>query len=118
MTGTGEATIFSMISRVESTSPPGVFISIRTAWSWLAAADSQGAANVFGGDGLDGVVDRDLQDVGGAEGGERRARKQQCRIANPELLWPQAVAELRSAWTGEGARPHTNARPSTNISES
>jgi hypothetical protein len=29
-------------------------------------------------------------------------------IANPELLWPQAAAELRSAWTGEGARPHTS----------
>ena len=26
---------------------------------------------------------------------------------NPELLWPQATAELRSARTGEGARPHT-----------
>jgi len=24
------------------------------------------------------------------------------------LLRPQAEAELRSAWTGEGARPHTN----------
>ena len=23
------------------------------------------------------------------------------------LLWPPAAAELRSAWTGEGARPHT-----------
>src|ERR1019366_2722027 len=29
-------------------------------------------------------------------------------IANPELLWPRAAAELRSAWTGEGARPHTS----------
>src|ERR1022692_2322732 len=38
MTGTGEATIFSMMSRVESTRPPGVLISIRTAWSWFAAA--------------------------------------------------------------------------------
>jgi hypothetical protein len=28
--------------------------------------------------------------------------------ADPELLWPQAATELRSAWTGEGARPHTN----------
>ena len=28
-------------------------------------------------------------------------------MANPELLCP-AAAELRSAWTGEGARPHTS----------
>jgi MFS family permease len=28
--------------------------------------------------------------------------------AYPELLRPQASAELRSAWTGEGARPHTS----------
>src|SRR5258708_2547662 len=27
--------------------------------------------------------------------------------ANPELPWPPTTAELRSAWTGEGARPHT-----------
>src|SRR5271166_2909524 len=40
MTGTGEATIFSMISRVESTKPPGVLISITTASSLLAAAES------------------------------------------------------------------------------
>src|SRR6266478_56130 len=39
ITGTGDAMIFSMMSRVESTSPPGVLISISTAWSWLAAAD-------------------------------------------------------------------------------
>ncbi len=28
--------------------------------------------------------------------------------ASPTLLWPLATAELRSAWTGEGARPHTD----------
>ena len=28
--------------------------------------------------------------------------------ANPKLLRPRAAAELRSAWTGEGARPHTS----------
>jgi MFS family permease len=28
--------------------------------------------------------------------------------ANPELLRPRAAAELRLAWTGEGARPHTS----------
>src|SRR5882724_6229917 len=39
ITGTGEAMIFSMMSRVESTNPPGVLISISTAWLWLAAAD-------------------------------------------------------------------------------
>src|SRR2546425_2109795 len=39
ITGTGDAMIFSMMSRVESTNPPGVLISISTAWSWLAAAD-------------------------------------------------------------------------------
>ena len=32
----------------------------------------EGAADVFGGDGLDGVVDHDLQDVGG--GGRLRTR--------------------------------------------
>jgi len=31
----------------------------------------EGAANVFGGDGLDGVVDCDSQDFGGAGGGEK-----------------------------------------------
>src|SRR5450756_708927 len=45
------------------------------------------------------------------------------RMPNPELLWPQEAAELRSAWaagaavptqpwTGEGARPHTSNTPS------
>jgi hypothetical protein len=29
-------------------------------------------------------------------------------VVNPELLWPPKTAELRSAWTGEGARPHTS----------
>src|ERR1039458_4259614 len=28
--------------------------------------------------------------------------------ANPKVLRPRAAAELRSAWTGEGARPHTS----------
>src|SRR5208337_2760550 len=32
-------------------------------------------------------------------------------IANQELLWPPAAAELRLAWTGEGARPHTSPSP-------
>jgi len=31
-------------------------------------------------------------------------------VANPEVLWPQASAELRSAWTSGGTRPHTNKR--------
>src|SRR5580658_6767672 len=30
-----------------------------------------------------------------------------CSGANPKLPWPQAAAEPGSAWTGEGARPHT-----------
>ncbi len=30
---------------------------------------------------------------------------------NPDLPRPQVAAELRSAWTGEGARPHTNKSP-------
>src|SRR6266852_1812202 len=29
-------------------------------------------------------------------------------IANPELRWPQATAELRSAWTAEGGCPYTS----------
>jgi len=29
-------------------------------------------------------------------------------MANPELLWPQAAAELRSAWTAEGGRPYAS----------
>ena len=72
------------------------------------------AANVFGGDGLNRVVDCDPQDVGGAEGGEQ---KEHCdaagRMANPKLPRPPATAELRSAWTGEGARPYTS-MPSEN----
>ena len=28
-------------------------------------------------------------------------------VANSGLPWPRAEAEPRSAWTGEGARPHT-----------
>jgi hypothetical protein len=31
----------------------------------------EGAANVLGGDGLDGVIHCDPQDVGGADGGEQ-----------------------------------------------
>jgi hypothetical protein len=68
------------------------------------------AANKFGSDGLYGVVHRDPQDVSGAEGGEQKEHREPAnRTANPELLWPQASAELCSAWTGEGARPHTSA---------
>jgi len=70
----------------------------------------EGAANVFGGNGLNGVIYCDPQDVGGADGGED---KKQCeaagRMANPELPWARAAAELRSAWTGEDARPYTGA---------
>ena len=40
MTGTVEPVIFSMISRVELMRPPGVLISINTAWSWLRCASS------------------------------------------------------------------------------
>ena len=28
--------------------------------------------------------------------------------ASPGLMWPQTAAELRSAWSGEGARPYTS----------
>ncbi len=35
-------------------------------------------------------------------------------IEDPELRWPQTAAELRSAWTGEGARPHTSTSNSSN----
>src|SRR5580693_5896656 len=44
MTGTGEATIFSMISRVDSTRPPGVLISMRTAWSLFLSAAARARA--------------------------------------------------------------------------
>ena len=40
MTGTGDATIFSMILRVESSSPPGVFNSISTALSLFRSASA------------------------------------------------------------------------------
>src|SRR5579864_5460702 len=40
MTGTGEPEILSMISRVELTRPPGVFISINMAWSLRRWASS------------------------------------------------------------------------------
>jgi hypothetical protein len=40
ITGTDELEIFSMISRVELTIPPGVFISINTALQWRRAASS------------------------------------------------------------------------------
>ena len=54
--------------------------------------------------------DCDPQDVGGADGGEQKEHcEAACRMANPELLGPQAAAELRSAWAGEAARPHTGA---------
>ncbi len=50
--------------------------------------------------------------VGIASAHENKHRDHECgglQAANgPELLWPQATAELRSAWTGEGARPHTS----------
>ena len=73
----------------------------------IGGSESERAANVFGGDGLDGVVDGDLSDVGGAEGGGKKEHGEASCVANPELMWPPAAAELRSAWTGEGARPHT-----------
>ena len=38
-----------------------------------------------------------------------RTRTRLGARADPELPRPPATAELRSAWTGEGARPHTNA---------
>src|ERR1700758_3296164 len=41
MTGTGESTIFSMISRVDSTRPPGVLISISRTWAFFALASAR-----------------------------------------------------------------------------
>lgn len=47
----------------------------------------EGASDEFGGDGLDGVVDGDAQDVGGAGGGEEKERGQKAGgMVNPELL--------------------------------
>src|ERR1700737_2500120 len=47
---------------------------------------------------------------------KKRADARTPLMANPEMLWPREVAELRSAWTlrlrsgqaCEGARPHTS----------
>src|ERR1017187_497987 len=44
MTGTEDAEIFSIISRVELTRPPGVLISISTAWSLRRRASSMARA--------------------------------------------------------------------------
>jgi hypothetical protein len=38
----------------------------------VGGGQSEGSANEFGGDRLDGVVDCNLQDVGGAGGGEQK----------------------------------------------
>src|ERR1700675_705872 len=43
----------------------------------------------------------------------RRAETNRRALANRKLRSPRQGAELRSAWTGEGARPHTS-RPSRN----
>src|ERR1700674_4227829 len=43
----------------------------------------------------------------------RRAETNRRALANRKLLSPRESAELRSAWTGENARPHTS-RPSRN----
>ena len=51
-TGTGEATIFSMVARIASINPPGVLSRTRTsdAFSLLGLRDC--AADNFGGDGM------------------------------------------------------------------
>src|SRR6202158_2113175 len=49
------------------------------------------------------IVQRGISDISGT-------------MPNPELLSPPATAELRSAWTGEGARPHTPGSPLTGTS--
>ena len=65
ITGTGEARIFSMMWRVESSRPPGVFSLDQQGLIFIALGLRQGAADVLLGDGMDGVVDDDLQDFGG-----------------------------------------------------
>jgi hypothetical protein len=40
-------------------------------------------------------------------GDGERGGLQAAAGANPELRWPPTTAKLRSAWTGEGARPYT-----------
>src|SRR5271165_2006529 len=44
MTGTGDDVIFSMMSRVELTRPPGVFISMSRAWALRRWASSMARA--------------------------------------------------------------------------
>jgi hypothetical protein len=69
----------------------------------------EGAANKFGSDRLDSVVDGDLQDVGGAGGGEKQEHgKAAGGMVKPASPWLWTVAGLGRAWTGEGARPWTN----------
>ena len=46
--------------------------------------------------------------LGGDSRGSSRRRPSADAGAYPELPRPLAAAELRSAWTGEGARPHTS----------
>jgi hypothetical protein len=50
ITGTREATIFELISRVDSTSPPGVFKRSSTAAAFSRAALIECAADDFDGD--------------------------------------------------------------------
>src|SRR6266404_2563611 len=62
MTGTGDATIFSMILRVESSSPPGVFNSISTALSLFRSA-SVSARPMYSAEVLKIVVDDTIHPI-------------------------------------------------------
>ena len=62
MTGTREATIFEVISRLASSSPPGVFRRSRTAAAFSWAAWSMAWRDDFDRDGVDNAVDVDGKD--------------------------------------------------------
>ena len=59
MTGTGEAITLLTICRMESSSPPGVLISISTAFACCAAAAVEPPRHVVGADRLNRVVEVD-----------------------------------------------------------
>ena len=72
--------IFSMILRVESTSPPGVLSSINKAWSLRRVCFVDGSGDIFLRDGLHRIVDDDLQDLRDATHPSTRSAARPRRI--------------------------------------
>ena len=83
-----------MISRVESTRPPGVLISISNACALVSFGLREGAADELVGDGLDGVVDDDFENIGASVGDASPS------IANKRVKKNRSQAQLHQLGSG------------------